>query len=131
MTEKPEMLVFKEYRPYLRILATLNSENFHNITAHQIIGNIQHAVCVTIMFTAMTTVVVLCCWYCIENGLNILILSDTMPIILSLAQMLLTRVSLMMKNRFIRKTIEQLQKIVDESEFVLVETFWMIGKILS
>lgn len=109
--------VLKEYRPYLRILAAFNAGNFHAKRLRPLIGNIRYAVCVAVMFVSMAALAILSYWHCMENESNVDILSDSLPVIMSLSQMLLTHVSLMLRNRLIHATVEHLQGIVDEREF--------------
>lgn len=113
MAVEQEFLVLKEYRPYQRILEAFNSENFHGKNPKEIVINILYALCFTAIFVAMAALAILSCWYCMEIEFNIGILSITLPIVLSLVQLLLIHSSLIWKNRLIRTTIDHLQEMID------------------
>lgn len=118
MANEQMTTVFAEYRPYLRILEAFNAENFGSQDQRRTITNVRYAVCVAALFMSSASLSILSYWHCMENGLSVDILSDAMPIILSLVQLQLTQISLMAKNRVIRATIESLQNTVDQRRFL-------------
>lgn len=114
---KENLLIFKQYRPILPILEAFNVDNFRHESHGQRVSNIAFAVCVSAVVIIATAGNVLGFWYCVENGLNMDILSDSMPIILSLSQMLLVHISLTTRNRLIFATFQELGETINEREF--------------
>lgn len=130
MANEQMATIFTEYRPYLRILEAFNAENFDSQDHRRTIASVRYAVCVAALFMSSASLAMLSYWHCMENGLAVDILSDAMPIILSLVQLQLTQISLMGKNREIRATIEGLQNTVDQRKFVPIFGFfqWLMNE---
>lgn len=108
--------VFKEYRPYHRILAAFNPDNYNEKPLYQKLRNVCFAMCVAAVLITIAFLIILSCWRCVEN-ISIEIVALALPLELTFTQFLLTQISLMVKNGLIRATIENLQKTVDQREF--------------
>lgn len=117
MTNIQKFLVLKEYRPYQRCFDAFNGERFRNKNVRQLSKNVGFAVGFGVMLVLLVVLTILSFWYCLENGFNVDILSVSMPLILSFIQLFLTHISLIMQNRVIHATIEDLQEAVDERKF--------------
>lgn len=116
-----EEAILKEYRPYQRILEAFNGQHFRDHSYRHTVQNVRYAACVSAMLMSMVAVLVLCCWYCVETEFDVKMLSFSVPVILSLMQMLLTHFALMRKNCSIHATVEHLQQVIHEREsFCLV-----------
>lgn len=114
MDTKEKNSVFSEYRLYLRMLATINGENFHHQLGRQKRrSNMRCAAGVMVLIVASAIVITMSLWHCLENTSNVTVISDTVPVLLTILQMLLTHVSLMAGNRLIQATIGRLQETVD------------------
>lgn len=116
MATVQELIVLQEYRPYQRILEAFNSEQFRNKGSRRKLHNVCSAACVIAMFSTLAALAVLAYWYFMENGFDINIISASLSAELLYIQLLLTQIALTARNRLIRATIEDLQKVVDERE---------------
>lgn len=118
MVNETEMSVFKELRPYLRLLEAFNGENFRHQNNWCLAKNILFAAFSVVIFASAAAFPAFSLWHCIENGAHFDKLSTVIPVALSIVQLVLTHVSLMLKNRLIRATIDGFQKAVTDRKFL-------------
>lgn len=117
MADEEEFTVLAEYRPYQRILEAFNGDNFRHKSRHQLIEHARYAVCVAFILAAMFAFAALSFWNLRDIEFDVKIVSFSMPIILTITQMLITHVALMRKSRAIRAAMVRLQETVVEREF--------------
>lgn len=117
VTLKMRILVFSEFRPYLRILSAFNIDNFCGKDLSLIGKHILLVFWLLILVISMISVAVLSYWNCVDTGLTMDKLGFTLPIVLSIVQTLLTHMSLSLNNCLISEAIEFLQFAVDERKF--------------
>lgn len=111
-----EMLILYEFRPYLRLLRAFHYQNFHHSNWSDIVHSILDAVCLTLVILLAPIMIMLGLWYLIETNGDLTSTVESLPVLCSLTQMLLAFIAMIINNRAICETIEQLQNVINQRE---------------
>lgn len=108
--------VLNEFGPYLRLIQAYNIKNFHFSFANWrcILHSVSYAFGATVIHISLPIYFISAIWYLIESGADLRKFVAGFPILISLLQMEVTCVALMMKNRTVNETINQLQRVIDQ-----------------
>lgn len=113
-----KICVLNAFGPFLRLLKAYNFENCHYCDSwRQTVRGILDALCLTSMIPQVPILVILGLWYLVENSADLKKIVASLPMLFSLLQMSLTFTAMIIKNRTISDTIDQVQSVVDEREF--------------
>lgn len=108
------MRVLSEFRPFLRFLEAYNS----NISPKNDWRHILHSVIYTFLTTVISLLIVvyfvLTVWYLIETNANLKMFAVAVPMMATFVQIELTFIAMIIKNRTITDTINQLQRVIDQ-----------------
>lgn len=118
MENQQRIRVLSAFRPYLHILHAYRVENFRDKHVSPKIRQICLLFAVTVAIMATTFVAFLATWHMIET-LNISAFSTSIAKILCFFQLVFTVVIIMSKHQLIARTIDSIQRIVDERKLVL------------
>lgn len=116
-TNDAKIQVLVKYRPFARILSVYNAENFRNPNKSIVLSNIGQAIGFTVLVISLSLIMVSGYWFCVDNKFNVQDISLAVPIIFCAFQMVLTYVSLMLENRIVSRTMDNLQLIIEEREY--------------
>lgn len=108
--------VLKEFRPYLRILNAFNFENFQKPDGIQIVTNVIYATLVGLFTISTCLILSLGYWNFIDTHFQMDIISTTLPVLLTILQIVFTQLSLTLRSRLITETIHHFQEVVDDSK---------------
>lgn len=113
--------VLDSFGPFFRILEAFNRENFQpnaQTQSHQNKLGITFGVVVCIVTLAIT--LALGIWYLADYDGALSKVAVSGPALLTFAQMLITILTLMAKNRFIKESVTQLQNVVDQRKSTFI-----------
>lgn len=116
--------VLSKYEPYLSLLNAYNGNNFcHNNWRSLLLGGV-YALATTLTYVSQCALVMLSIWNFAEDDANFDKIFSDFPILISLLQMALTFIALVIKSHTITATINRLQLVVNQSEFVVIRQFY-------
>lgn len=118
MNNPDRMKVFKELKPYLRLITAFNHDNFHRCywQCTQNVKSACCALCAILIIVAIPIPVILGIWKMFE--INDLIKNiATIPLLATLLEMDLAFIALIFKSRIVIDMIDRLQKVIDKSEY--------------
>lgn len=114
MAHFSQIRVLDRFRPYLHLLTAFNRDHFRITNWRNMLYSVLYTLGALAIFLAMLCYLVLLTWYLLENGANLKKSIVGVPIVLSVLQLELIFIALVIKNRRVTKTIEQLQQAVDQ-----------------
>lgn len=128
MANDQSLFTLQAFQPYLQLLNAYNLDNFQApFDVRRVATNIFYAFCESMLLIAASLVLALGCWYCVETNFQMGILSTTMPVLMTIVQIILAHLSLVAKSRFVTATVAQLGAIVTEREcfnYICVDCLW-------
>lgn len=110
------VVVLSRFRPLLRLLQAFNFEHFHHHNWRSTLRSICCGLYAFLIGLLILAEILLGIWYVVENDYEFGKLVIALPMQTSIAQMEITYLSLLRKNRIIRETIERLQIMIDSRE---------------
>lgn len=116
-----EISVLSAFRPFQRLLQAFNFTNFDRARSPYS-SEKQHIVCivhVAVLLITPPVVVTAGIWHLIEDDVTMAEFSTSFALIVAYTQMFSIYISLMMKNRIISETLENIQKSINRRELEL------------
>lgn len=107
--------ILQACQPYLCILKAYNFENFRHYNSR---SSLFYALLTTIMVPVMPMLIILGIWHMIEINVDLKNVAATLPLILTLVQMQITFLAIIINNRTISKTIQQIQNVISQRKFL-------------
>lgn len=117
MPNAMQVHVLKEFQPYLRILNAFNVENYQGSDRARIVANIFYVALVGLFTISTFMILSLAYWNFIDTHFRMGILSTTLPILMTILQIVFTQLSLTVRSRLITATIAHFRKVIDGSKF--------------
>lgn len=112
--------ILQACQPYLCILKAYNFENFRHYNWR---SSLFYALLTTIMVPVMPMLIILGIWHMIEINVDLKNVAATLPLILTLVQMQITFLAIIINNRTISKTIQQIQNVISQRKFLKASCF--------
>lgn len=125
MTNSTKIHVLNDVKLYLSLLQAYNAENFHYRSPRHMLTSILHAFYATLMILLLFVLIVLCTWYMVERGANLIKIIVSLPMLLGILQMLITFIALLTNNRIVTETINRVQNSVDQRKLVSFGKFYV------
>lgn len=116
MEIRQKIRVLAALRPFLRQMQAYKIESFRDLPLLLKIRKICLAIFIVMTILASPLLVFLSIWHIIENAMDISEWSTSFAVILSVAQLFFTGISIMVKYNVIVGLMDALQKIVDRRE---------------
>lgn len=123
MSDSSEFLVLVEFDPFHRLLSAYNGDHFHNSDWRSISRSVIYALGTTLIMAMMLGWVVLLSWYLLDHTNNVKMFIIAVPVLVTSLQVQLTFIAMVMKNRSVTATIDQLQRAVGQRESRLFRIF--------
>lgn len=120
MSNTNEICVFSGIRLYLPIYEAYDFNNFHRMHWRHQLRRILYAFCSTLLIIAPLSCVILMIWSMSENHIDLKKIVNLLPFVITLLQFGLTFIVWMIQHSTIIETINRLQRVVDQREFVLL-----------
>lgn len=114
MSNLNQKTVLNAFSPYFRVIDAYNSKHFQHHDWRRLIFSGFCALRITSFVILLSTYIIFCAWYLLENDSDIIEILVSIPILASLLQMELTLVALVMENGTISETMDRLQRVVDQ-----------------
>lgn len=128
MANDRSLYTFHAFQPYLQLLNAYNLDNFQApFDVRRVATNVFGAFCETMLLIAAGLVLALGYWHCVDTNFQMGILSTTMPVLMTIVQIIFAHLSLVAKSRLVTATVAQLGAIVIERErsiYVCVDYLW-------
>lgn len=109
-----KICIFKEFRPFLRLLTAYNRNNFRHQNPRRNMHSVFYALFTTLLIPLLPLLIILGFWYLFENGSDSRKIIVGFPVIISIVLTALTFIALVVKNRRISETINEMQKMVNQ-----------------
>lgn len=106
-----ESHILSACRPYLRMLQAYNSENLHQDNWRT---NVFYVILTSMLVVLLPTLMISASWYLIEAKADLKHISASLPLILTLIQVEMTLITMIINNRAIAETIDQVQKVINK-----------------
>lgn len=119
MENSRKIHVLNEFKFSLGFLTAYNENIFRHSDWLRNLRSAGIAVYTTMLYVSHSTLIVLSIWYLIESEFELGKFLAVAAILISLFQMDLVIIALLMKNRVIVETINQLQKVVNQRKSTL------------
>lgn len=128
-----KITVLKTIRLGFQLLQAFNYENFQSNAKHKIV----HIFFATVLTSLLPILIILSCWYVIENDFEMTNIVASLPIVFSLFQIELSFIVMIVNNRIISDTIDGIQKVVNQRKlpqniqknfFILFSRNYSFGK---
>lgn len=129
MKTRRRIHVLSAFRPYLYALQAFNVESFRDKPISLKIRLVCCALLVSMVVAAAPFVIFLGIWYMIENSLDVREFSTSIAIMLAFAQIVVTAVSIIRKNKLIGRTVDAIQMLVDERKIAFTNIIMENAKI--
>lgn len=111
--------VLSAFDAYLRLFSAYDCNNFRDNNWQSISHYVCSVFCVTTIAILLPIFVSLSIWNLIENEENLEKIVVALPILLTFTQMEISFIVMIIKNRTTTATISQLQRVVDQREFLI------------
>lgn len=112
-----EIQSLKKFRQFLPLLNAYNADNFRNCKRRIILKSVFYACCATVMVVSNIIWVILMAWYLFEHYVEWIKCVITVPLIATMIQFNIAFIMMMVQNRSITMTIDQIQTVINEREF--------------
>lgn len=106
-----ETRILNACQPFLRILQAYNLEIFRQNNWR---SSIFYAILTSVLVQALPMLMILALWYLIEVKADLKHFAASLPLILTLLQVEMTFIAMIINNRAITKTIDQVQKVINQ-----------------
>lgn len=120
MSNTNKICVFSGIRLYLPIFEAYDSNIFHCKHWRHRLRRISYAFCSTVMIISSLSCVILMIWHKIESDIDLKRFVNLLPFVFTLLQFGLTFIVWIIEHTTIIETINRLQRVVDQREFVLL-----------
>lgn len=108
--------VLNAIHPYLRMLTSFDAENFRANRKASVLQHIGFALLTAVLVVWVPVVILLGCWQLNDDNMDISQFSAAFPILISYTQAMIMFIVLSLKNREIRRHLNRLQQVINESE---------------
>lgn len=124
MTSGKTIQVLEKYRPFSFIFNVYNSDNFHNPKKKlHVFWKFLRAVGFSVVLTSLSLIMVSSYRFCVDKSFDVTEISLAIPILFCAFQQVLTYFSLMVNNRVIRQTVDHLQVVIEDREYLKKKLF--------
>lgn len=122
MSHLQKIHVLHQFRPYLQLITRNRHEIGHFSKSWRCI---LRSICdvlfyCTKMFLSLPAMIILGIWYLIENEADLREAVVSLPLVISLIEIQMIFIAMLMEARTVTETIEQLQRLVDRRESILI-----------
>lgn len=114
MENSNKIQILTKFSAYLRLLTVYNHKTIIHRNWRCIVHNILYLLCSTMIILLPFIYISLGIWYLFENDADFKKFVVALPLLLGLLQIEVTFIAMLMKNHIINKTINQLQRVVDQ-----------------
>lgn len=113
--------ILNAFRPYLCLLNACNHRNRtrDNNNWRCTLRSIFETACLALIILLLFVMIILCFWYLLEINIGLKEAVVSTPILLTFVQMEIAFIAMVINNWTISKTIDEVQKVVNESKFLI------------
>lgn len=109
-----QIFILNAARQYLRLIKAFNSDNFSRLNWRQNIQSILYALSTTMLVSLLPLNVILGSWYLVESDFNVDKVVVSLPLLFSLLLVEIAYLALIINNRDVSKTIDQIQQVINK-----------------
>lgn len=109
--------VLNEFRDFSQILSLFNREQFQAANQEKLQHNILFALIFLLFLLSFGVLLVIAIWFCFDCNFEISQIAFPLSMCFYVLQLLLMCISMALNNRKISKTVDHLQRVIEESEF--------------
>lgn len=109
--------VFRAYKPILHIVTIFDMKNFRIANNRILIRNICQAIAISMMVLALIVAILCDIWYCMDNNFNVPEIALPFGVLINLAQLAITYISIRMKSGLVDEVISRLEKEITKRKY--------------
>lgn len=119
MSSPSKVRAFNGCYRYLRVINAFDAEHFGQDKWRVSVRSVCYAIGAASVIVILPTAIMLMLWFLIETDADEKKIVATLPLIVSVLQVLFTFIALMMERRILFETIDRIQTAINERKFLV------------